>query len=243
MAKNRAILSPGLQGKLGEAHIGVDEAGRGCMAGPVCAGAVYTPEGFDFSVFSGLTDSKKLNAAKRDELERLIKSAPGLIWAIGMAWPGEIDRVNILNATFRAMSRAAFCVAAQLARQQQPEPAQNQAAATLDALPVLIDGPHSIPLPQWRAARKKTVPPMPRMHPVIKGDSLVPAISAASILAKVHRDRLMAALARRWPLYGFEKHKGYGTKEHMDLINMHGPSPQHRLSFGAPKNEEQLTML
>lgn len=225
MSARKIELSPALAEKLRCEHIGVDEAGRGCLAGPVCAAAVAAPPGFDFSVFPGLTDSKKLNEHKREELERLIKNAPGLVWGIGLSWPGEIDAVNILNATFRAMSRAILSV-----------------RRTLQETPVFIDGPYAVPLPQWLAAKSEAPPEPPRMFPVVKGDSLIPAVSAASILAKTQRDRLMRALSRRYPNYGFEKHKGYGTREHMDAIALHGPSPQHRLSFGGIKGEEQFSL-
>ena len=230
MAKNKSIpeLSAGLAKQLDESvngHIGVDEAGRGCLAGPVCAAALYAPADFDFAIFPGLTDSKKLSETRRDKLESLIKAAPELVWAIGLSWPEEIDRVNILNATFRAMSRALLGL-----------------KFKLGAYPVFIDGPHTIPLPQWQAARQALPPEPPRFFPVIKGDSLVPAISAASILAKVQRDRLMRALARRYPQYSFEKHKGYGTREHMDAIASYGSSPLHRLSFGEQRGEEQLNL-
>lgn len=231
MAKQQPILSPALAEKLGRAHIGphigTDEAGRGCLAGPVCAAALYAPAAFDFTAFPGLTDSKKLSPPKREALERQIKSAPGLVWGIGLSWPGEIDSVNILNATFRAMSRAILAL---------------RLGLELEDIPLFIDGPHIIPPPQWRAARRAPPPAQPRMHPVIKGDSLLPAISAASILAKVQRDRLMAALARRYPQYGYEKHKGYGTREHMDAIALYGPSPQQRKSFGATGGSGQFSL-
>lgn len=240
MAKSKSTpeLSPGLAKQLAEAgmgHIGVDEAGRGCLAGPVCAGAVYTPQGFDFSIFSGLTDSKKLNSEKRERLEKEIKAAfaaGGLRWGIGLAWAPEIDKVNILNATFRAMSRAVFCLQAVLAGQAQEE-----------APPLFIDGSHIIPLPQWKAAREKVPFEQPRQFAVIKGDLLLPAISAASILAKVQRDRLMTALDRLYPAYGFAMHKGYGTREHMEALALSGPCKQHRLSFGAQPEEKQLSLL
>lgn len=225
MAKNKTALSAALAARLGGPHIGVDEAGRGCMAGPVCAAALYAPAGFDFTVFPGLADSKKLNEARREKLEGLIKAAPHLVWAIGLSWPEEIDRVNILNATFRAMSRALLALRLELAPH-----------------PVFIDGPHAIPRPQWLAARHAAPPAPPRFFAVVRGDSLVPAVSAASILAKTHRDRLMRALAARYPQYGFERHKGYGTREHMEAIAGYGASPQHRLSFGTQQQQKQLTL-
>ncbi|MDL2285563.1 ribonuclease HII [Desulfovibrio sp. OttesenSCG-928-F07] len=220
-------------------HVGIDEAGRGCMAGPVTAAAVIVPPGFDFCAvpsLHGLTDSKKLSPARRAELRLAIMQSP-LIWGIGQAWAPEIDKVNILNATFRAMSRATLAAFAKALRLNQ-----FAAAANFTELPLFIDGPHAIPTPQWLAARKKpllTAPP--RQFTVIKGDSLVAAISAASILAKTQRDFVMNALHKRYPLYAFNQHKGYGTALHMQLLQQHGPCPQHRLSFGK-KEEEQLSL-
>ena len=203
-------------------HIGVDEAGRGCLAGPVSAAAVLFPDGLDSTaLFPGLTDSKKLTAAKREILYPLIRA--NTIWAIGLAWPVEIDGVNILNATFRAMSRA-------VSRLRCPRPLPR----------LLVDGNHPIREDAWKAA---TAMPLPPQSPIIKGDSLVPAISAASILAKVFRDRLMARLDRRYPGYGFAIHKGYGTQEHRDAIAELGFSAMHRKTFNATGRERQGSFL
>lgn len=221
-------LSPGLEEKIRNGYIGVDEAGRGCLAGPVCAAALYAPANFDFSDLHKLTDSKKLSALQRCKLEEQIKDRTDLVWGLGLAWPEEIDQINILNATFRAMSRAILNLRMNL--------------DLLPVQPVLIDGPHGIPFPQWQVARKNTPAAPPKFYPVIKGDSLVPAISAASILAKEYRDRLMTALGRRHPQYDFAKHKGYGTKEHMAAVAMHGFSPQHRRTFGKTKGNDQLSL-
>ncbi len=175
---------------------GVDEAGRGCLAGPVVTAAVILPR--DGVPGLGLKDSKKLSAPVRLKLEAGIKDA-ALSWSLGLAWPQEIDRINILQATMRAMCRA---------------------VGTLRVQPdlVLVDG-NQIP-PLYIPCR--CIP---------GGDETEPAISAASILAKVFRDRLMAHLDRKYPGYGLGRHKGYGTKEHMSRLRELGPCRMHRRSF------------
>ena len=187
--------------------VGVDEAGRGCLAGPVVAGAVALPPDFDMP---GLGDSKTIPPLRREELAVAVR-ASALAWGIGLAWPWEIDRVNILQATFRAMIRAARSCAC-------PVP-----------FSLSIDGSHVIPARLFAALSWPG--PLPRQEAVIRGDALVPAISAASILAKTFRDKLMRALARRYPGYGFERHKGYGTAGHLQAIAGHGPCRMHRMSF------------
>jgi ribonuclease HII len=187
--------------------VGIDEAGRGCLAGPVVAGAVILPPEF---ALQGLGDSKKIPPERREELATAIRSL-ALAWGIGLVWPWEIDRVNILQATFRAMVKAALRCAG-------PHP-----------LTLLIDGPHVIPAPLFTALSRQA--PLPRQQAVIRGDALVPAISAASILAKTFRDKLMRALARRYPGYGFERHKGYGTAEHLLALAERGPCRMHRMTF------------
>ena len=186
---------------------GIDEAGRGCLAGPVVAGAVILPPDFDLP---GLTDSKKLSARRRAVLAQAIK-AQAVSWALGFSWPGEIDRINILQATLKAMARALNAL--------QVSPAL-----------VLVDGNQSFPssLPQ------KTV---------IGGDALHPCISAASILAKTFRDDLLQCMAERYPGYGLDVHKGYGTKAHLDALRRLGPSPAHRKTFRGVGPEPLETQL
>lgn len=174
---------------------GVDEAGRGPLAGPVCAAAVMLPRGLDIP---GLNDSKKLTEKKREELYDII-CAGAVCYGVAFAGVEEIERLNILNATFLAMNRAIaqLSVPPQLA---------------------LIDG-----------NRDSGIEAPSRC--IVKGDALCADIAAASVLAKVTRDRYMTALAREYPQYGFEKHKGYGTKQHYAAIRKFGPSPAHRMSF------------
>ena len=174
---------------------GIDEAGRGPLAGPVCAAAVMLPRG---TVIEVLDDSKKLTARKRDALyDMVIEKA--ISYGIAFASVEEIEERNILNATFLAMNRA---------------------LAQLDPVPALalIDGNRDtgIELPS---------------RCVVGGDGLCADIAAASILAKVTRDRYMKRIAEQYPEYGFEKHKGYGTRAHYAAIRAFGPSPIHRLSF------------
>lgn len=174
---------------------GVDEAGRGPLAGPVCAAAVILPP---HAEILGLNDSKKLTDKRRRELYPIIKET-ALAYGIAFADHREIDDINILQATYLAMERAL----AQL--QIKPELA-------------LIDG---------NRAKDFGVP----VRTVVKGDSLSASIAAASILAKVTRDDLMLEMAEKYPDYGFEVHKGYGTKAHYQALLEHGPCPIHRMTF------------
>ena len=180
---------------------GVDEAGRGCLAGPVVAGAVILPASFDLP---GLTDSKKLTPERRAKLEPAIK-AQAVAWGLGVIWPPTIDRINILQSTFRAMAKAV-------------------AVLKVRPLRLEVDGNQIIPshlLLTFSLSQKA----------IVDGDSLVPAISAASILAKTFRDRLMESLDKRYPGYGLREHKGYGTAVHLAAIARLGPCRQHRLTF------------
>lgn len=174
---------------------GVDEAGRGPLAGPVCAAAVILPRHIDIP---GLNDSKKLSDKRRREIFPIIKEQ-ALAYGIGFASHEEIDEINILQATYLAMERAL----AQL--KLTPELA-------------LIDG---------NRAKDFGIP----VRTVIKGDSLSANIAAASVLAKVTRDDWMLEQAELYPEYGFEVHKGYGTKAHYEALSAHGPCPIHRKSF------------
>lgn len=174
---------------------GIDEAGRGPLAGPVCAAAVILPEGLEIP---GLNDSKKLTDKKRRELFPIIEEQ-ALAYGIGWASQEEIDDINILQATFLAMSRAVE----QLNIRPDLALVDGNRAPTLD-LPV---------------------------ETVVKGDSLSASIAAASVLAKVSRDDLMLRMAEEYPGYGFEVHKGYGTKAHYEALRTFGPSPIHRRTF------------
>ena len=174
---------------------GIDEAGRGCLAGPVVAAAVILPEG---AVIPGLADSKVLSPTRRDGLAAEI-GAVALAWGLGVVWPPEIDRINILQATFLAMERAM--------QQLSPQPEL-----------ALIDG---------NRTKDFGLP----VRTIVKGDSLSASIAAASILAKVTRDRLMEEYDAQYPQYGFAVHKGYGTKRHYEALREFGPSPIHRKTF------------
>ncbi len=174
---------------------GIDEAGRGPLAGPVCAAAVILPEGL---VIPGLNDSKKLAAARREALYDVIVEK-AVSFAIAFASVEEIEALNIKGATYLAMDRA---------------------IAELGPAPslALVDG------------NDKNTLAIPAIK-VVKGDQRCASIAAASILAKVTRDRYMAALDEKYPQYGFKKHKGYGTKAHYDAIRAYGPSPAHRPTY------------
>ena len=174
---------------------GVDEAGRGPLAGPVCAAAVILPPGLEIP---GLNDSKKLTGKKRRELyDIMIEQA--VSYGIAFASEQEIDEINILQATFLAMERAMQKLS------PQPELA-------------LIDG---------NRTKDFGLP----VRTIVKGDSLSASIAAASILAKVTRDRLMEEYDAQYPQYGFAQHKGYGTQAHYEALRAYGPCPAHRRLF------------
>ncbi len=175
---------------------GIDEAGRGPLAGPVYAAAVVLPLGLEIE---GLNDSKKLSEKKREQLFDVI-CEKAVDYSIGIATEQEIDEINILNATFLAMHRAVEGL------KTKPDYA-------------LIDGNQ---YPRIPFVTEETV---------VKGDAKSMSIAAASILAKVSRDRFMLQKAKEYPQYQFEKHKGYGTKLHYEMLKEFGPSPIHRMSF------------
>ena len=179
---------------------GVDEAGRGPLAGPVVAACVILPEHCDYRVFR---DSKTLSEKSRERLANLLQGN-GAIFGLGLAEPAEIDAINILQASLLAMQRAV----------------EDCAQANQDCLPayLLTDGKFSVPLPMPHQTLILSQPPRP-------------PIAAASILAKVHRDHLMADLHQQYPCYNWLENKGYPTRAHRQLIVEHGPCPQHRKSF------------
>lgn len=180
---------------------GVDEAGRGCLAGPVVAGACILPESL---LIVGLNDSKQLSPEKRENLYEILTTHPEIYIGIGVVEPSEIDRINIYQATIVAMSRA---------------------LENLKKVPdfLLVDG-------------------LDLRHPsitcqkIIKGDTLSLSIAAASIAAKVYRDRCMLRLHEKYPMYRFDRHKGYGTEAHMAALAQHGACPDHRRSYAPVRN-------
>lgn len=190
--------------------VGIDEAGRGPLAGSVFAAAVILDPA---NPIEGLTDSKKLSAKKRDYLAVLIKER-ALAWSIASASVEEIDRLNILEATMLAMTRA-------------------WQGITIAHQKVLIDG-NQIPKPM-RAALSDNLLNGQVVEAIVKGDDSVPAIAAASILAKTARDAELYALDIDYPDYGFAQHKGYGTKLHLSRLEALGPCPIHRQSFAPIK--------
>lgn len=180
---------------------GVDEAGRGALAGPVVAAALILPRGVPVPA---VRDSKQLSPAQRTRLAAELRSLPGVRIGVGIVEPGEIDRINILRATHLAMRTA-------LLRIQ--------------------------PLPDFALIDGRPVPGLPvASHAIIKGDSRCVSISAASIIAKVARDKIMAEYDRRFSGYGFGTHRGYGTCEHLESLRLLGPCPIHRRTFGPVAN-------
>jgi ribonuclease HII len=187
---------------------GIDEAGRGPLAGPVVAAACILPRGL---LIAQVNDSKKLTSKVREKLFERLTTDPSIIYAVGIVESGEIDRVNIYQATIQAMW---------------------QAIEKLPTYPdyLLVDG---MGLPH----------PFLSCQKIIKGDQLSQSIAAASIIAKETRDRLMRVYHEQWPHYGFDQHKGYGTAQHLEAIERHGPCPIHRHSFDPIKSlqgQEQI---
>ena len=198
------------ESRLGGSVVGVDEAGRGPLAGGVFAGAVYVPLGLAGELlsgaWSGVNDSKRLTGRRRDALAQAIRSTPGCIWSVASASPAEIDRLNILNATHLAMRRAVADVLSRM-----PEGVAG-ACALVDGLPV-----KGLPCPSQN---------------LVKGDAKSLLVAAASILAKTTRDADCLRLESLYPGYGFARHKGYPTKDHLAALERLGPCPEHRRSFG-----------
>jgi len=198
--------------EMGDGVMGIDEAGRGPLAGGVFAAAVSVPLEMAEALLSGpwrmVDDSKKLSAKRRDALADVIKSTPGCTWAVASATPAEIDSLNILRATHLAMRRAAETLVARL-------PPDRSAIAPS----ILVDG---LPVPTL---------PYPSKN-LVKGDSKSLFIAAASILAKTARDADCLRLDALYPGYGFAAHKGYPTAAHLAALDKLGPCPEHRRSFG-----------
>jgi ribonuclease HII len=178
---------------------GIDEVGRGPLAGPVVAAAVVIPKGIDFPA---VNDSKKLTERQRNKLNGLILEFPGIQYAITEIQPEAIDRLNILRAAQLAMKEAVLKI------------------VKVDF--AIIDG---LPVPQFPVKNKS----------LVKGDSKSASIAAASIIAKVYRDKIMEKYAIEFPEYGFEKNKGYGTAQHLKALKKYGPTPIHRKSFAPVK--------
>lgn len=187
---------------------GIDEAGRGPLAGPVVAAAVVLPRAFRHD---SLNDSKQLTARQRDRLFDELTANADIAWTTGIASVEEIDRLNILRATWLAMQRAVDGLI--------PPPDH-----------VLIDG---LPVKTIRIAQTA----------IVGGDGKSFSIAAASVIAKVTRDRLMLALHAQYPQYNFAKHKGYGTAEHLAALQQHGPSPVHRSSFAPVRHVTAMVQL
>lgn len=175
---------------------GLDEAGRGPLAGPVVAAACILPQGL---LVAHVNDSKKLTPKMREQLFKRLTTDSSILYAVGIIEAEEIDRLNIYQATIRAMWQAI-----------------DKLATLPDCL--LVDG---MGLPH----------PLLPCQKIIKGDQLSQSIAAASIIAKETRDRLMRVYHEQWPVYGFDKHKGYGTAQHLEALEIHGPCPIHRHSF------------
>ena len=196
-----------LEHALGDPVMGIDEAGRGPLVGGVYTAAVSVPLALADELLTGawseINDSKKLTEKKREKLAEIIKATPGCTWAVASSSPAEIDRLNILRATHVAMKRAADEVTAKLGA-ENPH--------------VLVDG--------------LRVSTLPAAQNVVKGDAKSLFIAAASILAKTARDADCLRLEQLYPGYGFAKHKGYPTKDHLAALARLGPCPEHRRSFG-----------
>lgn len=185
---------------------GVDEVGRGPLAGPVCAAATVLPASFRHKV---LNDSKKLSEKQREALYEELTSHRGIVWCVQLVEADEVDRINVLQASHLAMRRAVLGLSARAD------------AALIDGLPVPDFPVHQLAL--------------------VGGDGRSFSIAAASVIAKVTRDRLMREWAVKYPEYGFDGHKGYGTKDHLAALRRHGPCPLHRRSF-APVAQMELAL-
>jgi len=199
---------------------GIDEAGRGPLAGPVCAAAVVLPPGFPMDL---LADSKKLKPGEREKARRAIVDG-ALAWGIAWATHTEIDEINILRASLLAMRRAFDCLLKSgPGKGPWPDSLETETPfgrpfAPPPSLEAIVDGTQVPDLP---------IP----CRALVKADSKIPEVMAASILAKTARDRLMEHYGKLYPVYGYDRHKGYPTKGHREMVLKHGPSPIQRKSF------------
>ena len=204
----------------GTTVMGIDEAGRGPLAGPVFTAAVSVPLDAAADLLSGpwsaINDSKKLSEKRRDALAEIIKSTPSCAWTVASASALEIDQLNILRATHLAMRRAALALAEKLTPHEPPT--TNYQSPTTNYYRILVDG---LAVPTL---------PFPSQN-VVKGDAKSLFIAAASILAKTSRDAYCREMETKYPGYGFAVHKGYPTAAHIEALNRLGPCPEHRQSF------------
>jgi len=185
--------------------VGLDEVGRGPLAGPVVACAVFIKK--DFKIIKGVNDSKKLSEKQREDLYKILVNHPQIKWGIGIVSEKTIDKINILQATKLAMQKS---------------------LKNLNPDFLLLDGNFKI---EFKRAAFAEGFGEPKQKPVVKGDQKVFSIAAASIIAKVTRDRLMQKMHKKYPMYGFDKNKGYGTRVHFANIEKFGPSKIHRRTF------------
>ena len=205
----------------GLVEAGCDEAGRGCLAGPVFAAAVVLPDDYQHPL---LNDSKQLSDRQRRQLREVIERE-ATAWAVGVCSPQEIDKFNILNASIMAMHRALDALTAgghgqgEIADDDRPEVTDDGGRGLTVVQAVIVDGNR---FKQWRGLPYTTI---------VKGDGKMTAIAAASILAKTYRDDYMIRLAEDYPQYGWEQNKGYPTRQHRNAIRQFGLTPHHRLSF------------
>lgn len=207
--------------------VGIDEAGRGPLAGPVVAGAIkFKAQSAkrkatvqNLKLFKSIKDSKKLSAKQREEWHKILVNHPNIKWGVGIISEKIIDRMNILQATKLAMVKAVYDL-------------EKKVGKPADFL--IIDGNFTL---DFALISSKTVFElgMPGQKAVVKGDEKIFLCAAASIIAKVTRDRIMMEMHKKYPQYGFNKHKGYGTKEHLRALRKHGASKIHRKSFGPVK--------
>jgi ribonuclease HII len=200
---------------------GLDEVGRGALCGPVVAAAVLTAPGFSVSepeILKKIRDSKKLSGKKRRKFYKILTNHPKIRWATGRVYQKGIDRINIFEATRLAMERAVNNLNSKF---QNPKHRADY---------LILDGRMNLNLPVGQKS-------------IIKADEKVFSCAAASILAKVQRDRLMEKYHRIYPCYGLEKHKGYATRHHLKMLKMHGPCLIHRKSFGSLRSCQNKRIL
>jgi len=203
---------------------GLDEAGRGPLAGPVVAAAIFLQKNCRINL--RINDSKKLSEKQREYFYEILTGHPHIEWGIGMVSEKIIDRVNILEATKLAMQKAVQVLEKKLENQYSHKYDGRRICASIDFL--LIDGNFTLPARSIGGGGAAISVPQ---RSIIKGDQKVFSIAAASIIAKVTRDRLMQEMHKKYPKYGFNKHKGYGTTQHIQYLKNFGPCPVHRKSF------------